>query len=79
MDSQAKLKGVICGVFEGCERKEESNSFTLKEVILDRVARLQVPAVYGFPFGHISNQCTIPIGAKAGFDTRDFKLKITLP
>jgi len=63
----SKVKGIILGVFAGCERKDEETQ-TLHEVVQERIKRLQIPAVYGFSFGHIDNQCTFPIGAKAEFD-----------
>ncbi len=74
-----RIKGIVCGVFEGCERKEHTPSLSLKEVILERLSRLQVPAIYGFSFGHISNQCTIPIGAKGTLNTASFSLSLKLP
>lgn len=73
-----KIKGVLLGVCEGCEKKENAVSFSLKEVILDRIGQLQVPAVYGFPFGHITHQCTLPMGAHATLDTNAFSLDLTL-
>lgn len=63
-----KAKGIVLGVFAGCHQKEE-NKQSLHEVIVDRIKRLQIPAMYGFSFGHIDNQCTFPIGAKAEIDT----------
>ena len=75
----SKIKGVIVGVCEGCEKKPDSNSFTLREVMMDRIAKLKVPAVYGFPIGHIANQCTLPIGASAILNTSDFSLEVRLP
>ena len=63
-----KVKGVVLGVFAGCERKDDKTQ-TLHEVVVERVKRLNIPAIYGFSFGHIDNQCTFPIGAKAEIDT----------
>lgn len=74
-----KIKGIVVGVCDGCEKKENDQSFTLKEVIEDRIGSLKIPAVYGFPFGHISNQCTFPFGAKAIFDADAFMMKVELP
>ena len=62
-----KVSGIILGVFAGCHQKEEDKQ-SLHDVVFDRIQRLQIPAVYGFSFGHIDNQCTFPIGAKAEFD-----------
>ena len=62
-----KVKGIVLGIFAGCERKDDETQ-TLQQVVHERIKRLQIPAVYGFSFGHIDNQCTFPIGAKAEFD-----------
>jgi len=62
------VKGVVFGIFSGCERSNE-NSWTLREVILNRMAGLNIPCMYGFSFGHIDHQCTFPIGADAILDT----------
>lgn len=56
--------GIACGIFSGCERKDE-NSQSLINVIKDRLGDLGVPVVYGLSFGHIRDQCTLPLGIKA--------------
>jgi len=68
-----KAKGIILGVFAGCERKDEETQ-TLQQVVAERIKRLQIPSAYGFSFGHIDNQCTFPIGAKAEFDASEGKV-----
>ena len=74
-----KIKGIVLGVFEGCERKPEKTDQTLKEVMTERLSRLNIPCLYGFPFGHIANQCTLPVGAHARMDTNTFSLQVRLP
>lgn len=73
------LRGVILGVFEGCEKKPEATTQSLKEVMMDRFSKLSIPVMYGFPFGHIANQCTFPFGAEVIMDTSNFSLTIKLP
>lgn len=73
------LKGIILGVFEGCEKKEGAASQTLKEVMYSKFAGMSIPVVYGFPFGHIQHQCTLPFGAEAILDTESFSLTVKLP
>ena len=68
-----KVKGIVLGVFAGCERKDEETQ-TLQQVVTERIKRLGIPAAYGFSFGHIDNQCTFPIGAKAEFDADEGKV-----
>jgi muramoyltetrapeptide carboxypeptidase len=68
-----KAVGIAMGVFKDCEPKEKdtsfSSSFSLKEVLFDRLSNLKIPVVYGMSFGHIKNKFTIPIGIKAELDS----------
>ncbi|MDZ4710091.1 MAG: LD-carboxypeptidase [Saprospiraceae bacterium] len=73
------LKGIVLGVFEGCEKKADTASQTLKEMMIDKFSHLSIPVVYGFPFGHILHQCTLPFGAEAILDTESFSLTVKLP
>ncbi|MFI2743758.1 LD-carboxypeptidase [Zhouia sp. PK063] len=64
-----KAAGIALGIFEGCNTgTNDKNSFTLKEVIIDRIKPLGIPAAYGLSIGHIAANCTLPIGVKATFD-----------
>jgi muramoyltetrapeptide carboxypeptidase len=64
--------GVMMGIFDKCEPKEKDpaygKSFTLMEVLKDRLGNLKIPVVYGMSFGHIKNKFTIPFGALAELD-----------
>ena len=65
-----KSKGILLGIFEDCEAKpEEKNTLKLQETLRDRLGSIGIPVYYGFSFGHIKNNCTLPIGIKASFDT----------
>ncbi len=68
-----KCSGIMLGVFSKCEPKEEKsgigNSFTLSEVLYDRLYGFKIPTVYGMSFGHIVNKLTIPYGALAELNT----------
>jgi muramoyltetrapeptide carboxypeptidase len=72
--------GVSLGVFRKCESKKEnpsfSNSFTLMEVLKDRLSDLKIPVVYGMSFGHVKDKFTIPFGIKAELDADNYKLKL---
>jgi len=69
-----RAAGVLFGVCADCDKKEGSDSFSLKEVILDRIAPMGIPAVYGMSFGHIEESFTFPIGIEATLDTDTFTL-----
>lgn len=68
-----KAAGIAMGVFKDCEPKEKdpsfSTSFSLMEVLFDRLSNFKIPVIYGMSFGHIKNKFTLPIGIKAELDT----------
>jgi muramoyltetrapeptide carboxypeptidase len=70
-----KASGIMMGIFKKCEPKTEdpsfSRSFSLMEVLYDRLSHLTIPIVYGMSFGHIKNKFTIPFGAIATLDTKE--------
>ncbi len=69
-------KAILFGIFKGCEPTDEY-SFTLMEVLKDRTKRLKVPCAYGFPIGHIKDQCMLSIGRECFVDVekRVFRLE----
>lgn len=71
-----KAKGIILGVFDGCANKSKNDSWSLKEVFIDRLSDLDIPIFYGFSFGHILHKCTIPVGIEASFDTETRRLTL---
>ncbi|MBN2572068.1 MAG: LD-carboxypeptidase [Ignavibacteriales bacterium] len=75
-----KVKGIVLGVFRDCESKEEDpsyeKSFSLSQVLFDRLQNLGVPVMYGMSFGHIRNKITIPFGVKAKLDTKNQTLTL---
>ena len=68
--------GIIFGICKGCDKKEGSDSFTLKEVVMDRIAPMNIPAVYGMSFGHLEENFTFPIGIEASLDATSFTLEL---
>ncbi|HET8736507.1 MAG TPA: LD-carboxypeptidase [Pricia sp.] len=71
-----KAAGIVFGVCAGCNEATNPNSFSLKEVILDRIQPLHIPAVYGMSFGHIEHSFTFPIGINAKLDTQRMRLQL---
>lgn len=61
-------KGIMLGVFSGCEAGENDRSLSLSEALNDRLETAKCPIAYGFPFGHITDQCTLPVGIRARMD-----------
>ncbi|MQA90124.1 MAG: LD-carboxypeptidase [Gemmatimonas sp.] len=50
-----------------------------REVVLDRLGGLGIPLAYGFPFGHIPESWTLPIGIRARFDASAGTLELLEP
>ncbi|MEZ5042904.1 MAG: LD-carboxypeptidase [Saprospiraceae bacterium] len=63
--------GIALGIFADCEADADDLSLSLKECLNDRLGDLGIPVMYGFSFGHIANQCTLPIGINARMRTAD--------
>lgn len=65
--------GIMMGVFKNCEVKENDpsygKSFSLMEVLQDRLGKLKIPVVYGMSFGHVTDKFTIPFGVLAELDS----------
>lgn len=71
----SEAKGIILGVFADCEKKDK-NSWTLQVTITERMVHIGLPCVYGFSFGHIKDQVTLPIGAYANMEAESRKLTV---
>lgn len=62
--SCGKLKnvcGIIIGQFTNC--KVEENSFDINYIIKEKLEKLKIPIIIGFPAGHDYPNITFPIGA----------------
>jgi muramoyltetrapeptide carboxypeptidase len=69
-------KGIVLGIFEDCQPKNEDFSLSLKDTLLHLFKPLGIPVLYGFSFGHIQHMCTFPIGIKARLNAD--KMEVTL-
>ncbi len=70
-----KAAGIVFGVFNQCNINDEPR-LTLKQAIADLFEPLTIPISYGFPFGHIDNIITLPIGIEARFNANKNTLKL---
>ncbi len=71
-----KAAGAMLGVFQKCVVPEGEASLTLAETLDDHFAAAKMPSVYGFSFGHIADQFTIPVGVMARLDTANANLTL---
>ena len=71
------VRGVIFGEMPGCGGGTTAEE-GLREVILEALEDLDIPIVFGLPFGHSRQGClTLPIGVRAQLSARE-KVTLTL-
>jgi len=70
---------VMLGVFDKCGPPDSEPSLSLDETIDDHLANSSIPSVYGYSFGHIGHQFTLPMGVKARLDTGKQTLTLLEP
>ncbi|WP_414575338.1 S66 peptidase family protein [Anabaena sp. CCY 9402-a] len=63
-----KVKGIALGSFSRCEPPANIPSFSVEEVVRDRLGGLNIPIVSDLPFGHDSPNAALPVGAIATLD-----------
>lgn len=61
-------KGIAIGQFTKCDAEDAAHSFTVQEVLTDRLAGLGIPIFTGLQFGHVPQKYTYPIGVQAELD-----------
>jgi muramoyltetrapeptide carboxypeptidase len=52
---------------------------TAREVVEERLAPLGVPIAWGFPFGHVDDNWTLPVGVRARLDADGGTLALLEP
>ncbi|WP_310422102.1 LD-carboxypeptidase [Chamaesiphon sp. VAR_48_metabat_135_sub] len=71
----SKLAGIAIGRFSQCDAPEGISSFTVAEVLRDRLTDLQIPIVANLPFGHDGCNAALPVGVEAILDGNTGQLK----
>ncbi len=76
----SKLAGVVFGQCTNCRAPDGSTSpFTLNDVLRQHFGALGIPAYLGAWFGHIADQPTLPVGARAEIDADAGTLRLLEP
>jgi muramoyltetrapeptide carboxypeptidase len=70
-----KVKGIALGRFSQCEA--EAPSFTVAEVLRDRLGDLGIPIVANLPFGHDGCNAMLPVGVPTVLNADTGELKIS--
>ena len=62
------LAGVAVGRFTEMKRQTGGGALAFDEVLETYFAPLGIPIAHGFPFGHVEDQWTLPLGVRARLD-----------
>ncbi len=68
--------GIAIGQFTKCDAEDAAHSFTVQEVLEDRLKGLGRPIVTGLQFGHVPQKYTYPIGVQAELDAANGTLTL---
>jgi muramoyltetrapeptide carboxypeptidase len=63
-----QIFGIALGRFSRCEAPPASNSWTVEEVLRDRLQDLNIPIVSDLPFGHDGANAALPVGQLVRLD-----------
>lgn len=70
------LSGIALGVFSSDKAATEAETASTRRVLKDRLGDLSIPVVSGLSFGHIRDNCTLPLGVEAELDTATASLTL---
>lgn len=68
MGALRQIKGIAIGRFSQCLPPANIPSFTVEEVLYDRLSDLGVPVVSDLPFGHDGVNAALPVGVSVCLD-----------
>jgi muramoyltetrapeptide carboxypeptidase len=69
--------GIVFDVCADCDTEAEPPSFSVEEVLRDRLGDLGKPVVYNLYFGHTADKATLPLGVTAVLETQAGGLLVT--
>lgn len=73
------VAGVAVGAFSDSPDLGAEHVPPPAEVLLDRLGSLGVPVAFGFPFGHVDDNWTLPLGVRARLDAAAGQLHLLEP
>lgn len=71
-----KIKGIAVGRFSRCDVLGSADSFSVLEVLGDRLTDLNIPVIAELPFGHDGMNCCLPVGQEVTLDADKGLLKL---
>jgi muramoyltetrapeptide carboxypeptidase len=72
----SNVRGIALGSFSRCEAPPNVPSFSVEEVLGDRLGDLGIPVVSDLPFGHDGPNAALPVGVKVTLDAEQGILDI---
>ncbi len=73
----SKVRGIALGSFSRCEPLPNVPSFSVEEVLRDRLSDLGIPIVSDLPFGHETSNGILPVGVPVQLDAENGILSFT--
>ncbi len=73
------VRGIAVGAFSEGPDEGRDDLPTTREILLDRLGSLGVPLADGYPFGHIAESWTLPVGVLARLDADAGTLEMLEP
>ena len=70
------VRGLVFGAFTNCPAANDDGARDLDDVLAELAGELRVPCLAGAPVGHIDDQWTLPLGARAELDADDRRLTV---
>lgn len=67
-DAFKGVRGIALGRFSRCEAPKNIPSWTVEEVLRDRLSDLDIPIASDFPFGHEGANAALPVGQPVQLD-----------
>jgi muramoyltetrapeptide carboxypeptidase len=74
----SRVAGIAIGRFSQCDPPEGIPSFTVEEVLRDRLTDLNIPILANLPFGHDGCNAALPVGFPATLDCNTGELRVLI-
>ncbi|MGB5633797.1 MAG: LD-carboxypeptidase [Waterburya sp.] len=68
MGTFKQIKGIALGRFSRCKPYPGASSWTITDVLRDRLEDLDIPLIYDLPFGHDGANAALPVGQLVHLD-----------
>ena len=75
----AGVRGIVFGQCTDCPEDSDDGARRLDDVVAEHAEWLGVPCIAGAPVGHVEDQWTVPLGARAELDADARTLRVDVP